>query len=226
MKKRKFFSLVFALVTVMSMCACKKEPEIPDCSPLTSSFLGNNANEFISQIRSDAGKKEKDEEQTERRAYLRNLREIPFPANVPFTYTPVDHGIGFHAIELTIQPYSRDSFGESVTYTGSVYYSFYRVLIRNNRILQSVGEYYEACYSENPVADHAEMIDGNLYIREASFVKLYFDLNPGVGMVQLGSKFPEQIDIPYEELLPFCQWELIPMDSYERVTDTDHVGWW
>ena len=243
MKKRKFISLAFALVMVMSMCACKKEPEIPDCSPLTSYFLGNNANELISQIRSDAGKMEKDEEQTERRTYLRNLREIPFPANVPFTYTPVDHGIGFHAIELTIQPYSRDhvcveyrypgatypfvnSLGESVAYNGSVFYSFYRVLIHNNRILQSVGEYYETCYSENQGADHAEMIDGNLYIRGTTSVQLYFDLNPGIGMVWLGSKFPEQTDIPYEELLPFCQWELIPMDSYEQVTDTDHVGWW
>lgn len=66
----------------------------------------------------DAGKTEKDEEQMERRTYLRNLREIPFPANVPFTYTPVDHGIGFYAIELTIQPYSRDLYVSNTVIRG------------------------------------------------------------------------------------------------------------
>ena len=43
MKKRKFISLVFALVTVMSMCACKKEPKIVVCGPTTYTFYADNA---------------------------------------------------------------------------------------------------------------------------------------------------------------------------------------
>lgn len=43
MKKRKFISLVFALVMVTSMCACKKEPKIVVCGPTTYTFYADNA---------------------------------------------------------------------------------------------------------------------------------------------------------------------------------------
>lgn len=79
MKKRKFFSLVFALVTVMSMCACKKEPEIVVCGPTTYTFYADNAEAAVDRLYYHADQAEAFQDSEEVRRMMKSLADIPAP---------------------------------------------------------------------------------------------------------------------------------------------------
>ena len=70
------------------------------------------------------------------------------------------------------------------------------------------------------------MIDGKLYVRKGDSVKVFFDLNPGIGVVELQDSTDSLNDVSFEALLPLCQWKLVRIAPSERESVTDHVGWW
>ena len=236
--------LLLILTILLPTYSCNAEQNYPNCGELSSFYYANTSSELIDKMRTDAWKEEKNETQVERRLYLRNLNEIPFPSNVPFTYTSIDYGDGAHTVELYIQPHRRDHVtitccypritysytypdsGEKVDYIGSIEYTFYRVYIYHHQILQSVEDFYNIYYSKNFPDSRAEIINGDLYIQQKDVTLLYFDLNPGIGVVRFFNDTENSIAIPYEVLLPLCQWELIPVNPWERESVTDHVGWW
>ena len=122
--------------------------------------------------------------------------------------------------------YTSTETGEEVSRILWIQYRFYRVYLYENQILQSVKEYYEAYFSKIDRYNEGEMIDGKLYVRKGDSVKVFFDLNPGIGVVELQDSTDSLNDVPFEALLPLCQWKLVRIDPSERESVTDHVGWW
>lgn len=246
MKKRNFFSLIFVLVMVMSMCACKKEPKIVVCGPTTYTFYADNAEAAVDRLFYHADQAEAFQDSEEVRRMMKSLEDIPTPKEGAFRLGVRDYGAGDgpfsvimdlrlqyqqhflveYAYPLATFSYTSTETGEEVSRILSIRYCFYRVYIYKNQILQSVGEYYESYFSKNDRYNEGEMIDGKLYVRKGDSVKVFFDLNPGIGVVELNDSTDSLNDIPFEALLPLCQWKLVRIAPSERESVTDHVGWW
>ena len=205
MKKRNFFSVVFALVMVTSMCACKKEPKIVVCGPTTYTFYADNAEAAVDRLFYHADQAEAFQDSEEVRRMMKSLEDIPAPKEGAFRLGVRDYGAGDgpfsvimdlrlqyqqhflveYAYPLATFSYTSTETGEEVSRILSIRYCFYRVYIYKNQILQSVGEYYESYFSKNDRYNEGEMIDGKLYVRKGDSVKVFFDLNPGIGVVEL-----------------------------------------
>ena len=55
---------------------------------------------------------------------------------------------------------------------------------------------------------------------------IIFDLNPGIGILEVGKRGNASVTIPYEVMLPLCQWELIPVNNTGWEDMTGWAGWW
>lgn len=225
MKKRNFFSVVFALVTVMSMCACKKEPKIVVCGPTTYTFYADNAEAAVDRLFYHADQAEAFQDSEEVRRMMKSLEDIPAPKEGAFRLGVRDYGAGDgpfsvimdlrlqyqqhflveYAYPLATFSYTSTETGEEVSRILSIRYCFYRVYIYKNQILQSVGEYYESYFSKNDRYNVGEMIDGKLYVRKGDSVKVFFDLNPGIGVVELQDSTDSLNDVPFEALVVLCK---------------------
>lgn len=240
--KKKCIIFLFLLLSVL-LGSCKKEPEIVVCGSRYLSFYGNQAIDAIDQLSQLRNQIKAEEAGEEALRWLKVLGEVPAPIEGLFATSQRDYGNGPFQVEMSAEyqydqhfkifyTYPRATLritdpvtGEQTDYNCSIRYSFYRIYINRNRILQSVDEYHRYYDSELTNNDYREMIDGKLYVRDYNSDRLYFDLNPGIGVVEILNDRNDPA-IPYETLLPLCQWELIPVDKADRENVTEHVGWW
>ena len=235
-------SLLFAAVPT-ALCSCKQEPETPDCGPKTYTFYGNQATDAIDQLYEKRRKIKAEDSYDVAPRWLQQLKEAPVPATGLFRTTARDDGAKTYHVELSlvyqynqhfevdyrypraILPVTNSESGETTDYPCHIQYRFYRLYTYEHRILQTVDEYYQYYYSQLEEHRFGQMIDGKLYVSDAASDRLYFDLNPGIGVVEVLDN-RDGMNIPYETLLPLCRWELIPVYAPDRENVTEHVGWW
>ncbi len=235
-------SILFAAVPT-ALCSCKQEPETPDCWADNYSVYGNQAVDAINQISQMREKERPADWQAESWRFLKALKELPAPAEGLFPTTARDYGEGPAHVNVALEYLGNQHFevsylyplatlriadpesGETVDRHCGVRYSFYRMFTCQNRILQSVDEYYEYYYCGYRKGTYGEMNDGKLYVSDSSGDRLYFDLNPGIGVVEVERREADPV-IPYETLLPLCRWNWIPINTADRENVTEHIGWW
>ena len=237
MKKRKFFSLIFALAIVTSMYACKKEPKIVVCGPTTYTFYADNAEAAVDRLFYHADQAEAFQDSEEVRRMMKSLEDIPAPKEGAFRLGVRDYGAGDgpfsvimdlrlqyqqhflveYAYPLATFSYTSTETGEEVSRILWIQYRFYRVYLYENQILQSVKEYYEAYFSKIDRYNEGEMIDGKLYVRKGDSVKVFFDLNPGIGVVELQDSTDSLNDVPFEALVVLCKIAVLNTTKAESV---------
>ena len=77
LKSKKIF-LIFALV-MLTMCACKKEPEIVVCGPTTYTFYADNAEAAVDRLYYHADQAKAFQDSEEVRSMMKSLVDIPVP---------------------------------------------------------------------------------------------------------------------------------------------------
>ncbi len=118
-------------------------------------------------------------------------------------------------------------------FPASISYSFNRFLRRGNEICEDVQTLKEKWvkYGYEWTYTTGETADGTTYHYEkkAQGIKVLFDLNPGIGSldVYLGMRTPIEglcNQLTLDQVVPLFKWQLISKETGETITD--QVGWW
>lgn len=118
-------------------------------------------------------------------------------------------------------------------FPASISYSFNRFLRRGNEICEDVQTLKEKWvkYGYEWTYTTGETADGTTYHYEkkAQDIKVLFDLNPGIGSldVYLGMRTPIEglcNQLTLDQVVPLFKWQLISKETGETITD--QVGWW
>lgn len=237
------------LALLAGVCSCKKQ-EIIVCGPTVFLYYGNTASEAVGKLEAEQNKPRKElAKKYETDAVLTDFLELnvlPAPKDGLFKGIPMDYEVGEFCLEMTLVSSQRHHFevhynyyqaelklpgeteGEEVDFNCGIRYTFYRALIYRNQIIDTVEEYERLYADVAPLLQGAtvERIDGNLYVRHPEQEIMIFDLNPGIGILEVGKRGNASVTIPYEVMLPLCQWELIPVNNTGWENMTDWAGWW